>query len=77
MSHLRLLQRLKSLNYTPLRPLNTLQQSFSTNMRCNTFKLGLCQIIVGDDKQENLQTASNAIKEAVNKGADIIVLPVS
>eukprot|EP01084_Bolivina_argentea_P168685 292480_1 len=75
MSHLRLLQRLKSLNYRPLRPLNTLQKSLSTNMTSNTFKLGLCQIMVGDDKQQNLKTACNAIQEAVNKGADIIVLP--
>lgn len=47
----------------------------SSKMSSNTFKLGLCQILVGDDKEINLKTASNAIEEAVNKGADIIVLP--
>eukprot|EP01084_Bolivina_argentea_P078835 143059_1 len=44
-------------------------------MTSNTFKLGLCQFIVGDDKQKNLKTASDAIEQAVNQGADMIVLP--
>ena len=58
--------------------LNTLKRPFSSqsDMLSNKFKLGLCQILVGDDKQKNLQTASNAIDKAANKGADIIVLPV-
>ena len=59
-----------------LRLLTGLRRLASTNMASNTFKLGLCQIMVGDDKTENLQTASNAINNAVKQGADIIVLPV-
>eukprot|EP01084_Bolivina_argentea_P168684 292478_1 len=44
-------------------------------MLSNKFKLGLCQIMVGENKRQNLINASNAIQRAINKGADIIVLP--
>ena len=54
----------------------TLKRAYSVNMTSNKFKLGLCQMIVGDDKAKNLKNASNAIQKAVDKGADIIVLPV-
>eukprot|EP00485_Elphidium_margaritaceum_P001345 CAMPEP_0202701160 /NCGR_PEP_ID=MMETSP1385-20130828/14271_1 /ASSEMBLY_ACC=CAM_ASM_000861 /TAXON_ID=933848 /ORGANISM="Elphidium margaritaceum" /LENGTH=301 /DNA_ID=CAMNT_0049358515 /DNA_START=119 /DNA_END=1024 /DNA_ORIENTATION=- len=44
-------------------------------MASNKFKLGLCQFLVGDDKDINLRTAAKAITDASEQGADIIVLP--
>jgi len=40
-----------------------------------TVKIGLCQVLVGADKQKNLETASAAVREAKKKGADLIMLP--
>jgi len=40
-----------------------------------TFKLALCQILVGKDKTQNLRHASEYISKAVQKGAHIVVLP--
>lgn len=39
------------------------------------FKLALCQIGVGDDKQKNIATASAAIAEAASNAAQLVVLP--
>lgn len=38
-------------------------------------RLGICQMITVDDKQANIETARQYITEAVNRGAEIIVLP--
>eukprot|EP00514_Thraustochytrium_sp_LLF1b_P001094 CAMPEP_0184508818 /NCGR_PEP_ID=MMETSP0198_2-20121128/957_1 /TAXON_ID=1112570 /ORGANISM="Thraustochytrium sp., Strain LLF1b" /LENGTH=291 /DNA_ID=CAMNT_0026898615 /DNA_START=5 /DNA_END=880 /DNA_ORIENTATION=- len=41
----------------------------------NTFKLAMCQILVGTDKAINLAAARTAIKEAAAKGAQMVALP--
>jgi omega-amidase len=38
-------------------------------------KVGICQIKISKNKQENYKTVENAIQEVVEKGAKIIVLP--
>lgn len=39
-------------------------------------KLGLCQILVGDDKQANIATARAALEEAAKGGgAQVVSLP--
>lgn len=39
------------------------------------FKLALCQLSVGSDKQNNIEAARLAIEEASTAGAELIVLP--
>jgi len=39
------------------------------------FKLALCQLQVTADKEENITSATKAVKEAASNGANIIVLP--
>lgn len=41
------------------------------------FKIGLCQLSVTADKERNIAHARKAIREAVDKGAQLVVLPVS
>ncbi|WP_077367919.1 carbon-nitrogen hydrolase family protein [Anaerosalibacter sp. Marseille-P3206] len=38
-------------------------------------KVGICQMIVKEDKDENIKRASNMIRNAASNGSDIIVLP--
>jgi predicted amidohydrolase len=38
-------------------------------------KIGLCQLSVGENKQENLSLAATKIKEASEMGSDIVCLP--
>jgi omega-amidase len=44
------------------------------NMK-KSFKIGICQMRVVDDKQVNLDKATAMIRESANNGADLIVLP--
>ncbi|KAK8550393.1 hypothetical protein V6N12_039104 [Hibiscus sabdariffa] len=39
------------------------------------FKIGLCQLTVTPDKERNIKHARKAIKEAAQKGAQLVVLP--
>ncbi|KAL3668061.1 hypothetical protein V7S43_006927 [Phytophthora oleae] len=39
------------------------------------FKLALCQIAVGDDKQKNIATATAAVTEAAQNAAQVVSLP--
>ncbi|XP_017638944.1 omega-amidase, chloroplastic-like [Gossypium arboreum] len=39
------------------------------------FKIGICQLAVTPDKERNIQHARKAIEEAVQKGAQLVVLP--
>ncbi|KAK8581901.1 hypothetical protein V6N13_144894 [Hibiscus sabdariffa] len=39
------------------------------------FKIGLCQLSVTPDKERNIKHARNAIEEAAQKGAQLVVLP--
>ncbi|KAG2894372.1 Omega-amidase [Phytophthora cactorum] len=39
------------------------------------FKLALCQIAVGDDKQKNIATATAAVTEAAKNAAQVVSLP--
>jgi len=41
------------------------------------FKIGLCQLSVTADKERNIVHARAAIEEAAEKGAKLVVLPVS
>lgn len=41
----------------------------------NSFRLGLCQTLVGADKAANLATAKDAVAEAVGEGAQVVCLP--
>lgn len=41
------------------------------------FKIGLCQLAVTADKERNIVHARAAIEEAAEKGAKLVVLPVS
>jgi omega-amidase len=41
----------------------------------NTLRIGLCQISVTPNKDKNLTTAKNAIEQAIQKGAKLVVLP--
>lgn len=38
-------------------------------------KLGLCQMLVSDDKATNIQVAREAVERAAKEGAQIISLP--
>ena len=40
-----------------------------------TVKVGLCQTLCVDDKAQNVRTAEAAVKEAVQRGAQLVVLP--
>ena len=44
---------------------------------CGQFKIGLCQLSVTSEKNQNLACARNSIKAAVECGARLVVLPVS
>ncbi len=41
----------------------------------NRFNLGICQMEVGTEKENNLEKARVLVKEAVEKGADMVALP--
>lgn len=41
----------------------------------NKVKIGICQMLVYNDKQKNLKYASDMIIKAVKQGAEIVVLP--
>lgn len=41
------------------------------------FKIGLCQLKVTADKEKNIVHARTAIEDAAEKGAKLVVLPVS
>lgn len=41
------------------------------------FKIGLCQLNVTADKERNILHARTAVEEAAEKGAKLVVLPVS
>lgn len=41
------------------------------------FKIGLCQLSVTANKERNIAHARAAIEEAAEKGAKLVVLPVS
>ena len=45
------------------------------NILNSKLNVGICQIIVGSDKSENLLNASKAIDYCANNGANIVVLP--
>ncbi|KAJ0408396.1 hypothetical protein P43SY_003122 [Pythium insidiosum] len=40
-----------------------------------TFKIALCQISVGDNKEKNIATATAAVAEAARNGAKVVSLP--
>ncbi|KAL4384100.1 hypothetical protein GQ457_15G000260 [Hibiscus cannabinus] len=44
--------------------------------RAVVFKIGLCQLAVTPDKKRNIKHARKAIKEAAQKGAQLVVLPM-
>ncbi|KAK8547343.1 hypothetical protein V6N13_098055 [Hibiscus sabdariffa] len=48
-----------------------------SNLFCFTyrFKIGLCQLTVTPDKERNIKHARKVIKEAAQKGAQLVVLP--
>lgn len=39
------------------------------------FKIGVCQLIVADNKESNLKNAERAIREAAANGSQLVVLP--
>ncbi|WP_427339661.1 carbon-nitrogen hydrolase family protein [Caloranaerobacter sp. DY30410] len=39
------------------------------------FKLGLCQLLVSEDKKENIKNAKEMINKAADMGAELVVLP--
>lgn len=41
------------------------------------FKIALCQLSVTEDKERNIVHARKAIQEAAEKGAELVLLPVS
>lgn len=41
------------------------------------FKIGLCQLPVTADKERNIRHARKSIEEAAQKGAQLVLLPVS
>lgn len=41
------------------------------------FKIALCQLAVTADKERNIAHARDAIMDAAEKGAQIVLLPVS
>ncbi len=57
---------------TPLR-----HKSFSSNtaLSMSTLRVALCQLPVTDDTEKNHQTATSFIENAVEKGAELVVLP--
>ena len=53
-----------------------LLSSVASNIVYTAFRLGLVQLAVGADKEKNVQRACQMIRDAVQKGADMVVLPV-
>lgn len=47
----------------------------SSSTPTSKFQLALCQIAVGDDKRQNIVTATAAVKEAAAHGAQVVSLP--
>ena len=41
----------------------------------NTYKIALCQMMVGPDKEQNMRRAGECIQEAAENGAEVICLP--
>jgi omega-amidase len=41
----------------------------------STFKIALCQILVGDNKEKNIATAKEVVTEAATNGAQVVSLP--
>ncbi|TMW63156.1 hypothetical protein Poli38472_002097 [Pythium oligandrum] len=41
----------------------------------STFKIALCQILVGDNKEKNIAVAQDAVAKAASNGAKVISLP--
>ncbi|WAW15163.1 carbon-nitrogen hydrolase family protein [Peptostreptococcus equinus] len=41
----------------------------------NTFRIAVCQLKVGESKEENIKNAVQKIEEASQNGADLVVLP--
>eukprot|EP01023_Acetabularia_acetabulum_P063541 TRINITY_DN7995_c0_g1_i1.p1 TRINITY_DN7995_c0_g1~~TRINITY_DN7995_c0_g1_i1.p1 ORF type:complete len:340 (-),score=39.50 TRINITY_DN7995_c0_g1_i1:168-1100(-) len=41
----------------------------------STVRLGLCQMLVQEDKKNNIEVAEKSIRSAASQGADLIVLP--
>lgn len=41
----------------------------------NSVRVALCQMLAGNDKAKNLETAVSAISEAASHGAKIVALP--
>mmetsp|Transcript_13847 Transcript_13847/g.26602 ORF Transcript_13847/g.26602 Transcript_13847/m.26602 type:complete len:197 (+) Transcript_13847:45-635(+) len=57
------------------RPSNFRVMASSASVDPEPFKLALCQLQVTADKEENITSATKAVKEAASNGANIIVLP--
>lgn len=49
----------------------------SLNFFRGQFKIGLCQLSVTADKARNIAHARKAVEDAAQKGAKLVVLPVS
>jgi omega-amidase len=47
----------------------------ATKSEIEPFKLALCQVLVTADKDQNIATASKAVREAAANGANMVVLP--
>jgi hypothetical protein len=47
----------------------------TNNMSSSSLKLGMCQLQVSTDKSHNVQNAIQSIQQAVNSGAQLVVLP--
>ena len=52
------------------------RMSAASSSGFNNVRLGLCQLKVGMNKSENLRNAVDAITQAKEQGADVVVLPV-
>ena len=46
------------------------------NICCLAFRLAMVQMAVGKDKARNVQNACQLIRNAAQKGANMVVLPV-
>lgn len=49
---------------------------FKSLLKSNV-KVAIVQMLVGHDKEQNLQSATRKVTEAAEHGADFVILPVS
>eukprot|EP00470_Lotharella_oceanica_P017105 CAMPEP_0170184856 /NCGR_PEP_ID=MMETSP0040_2-20121228/34841_1 /TAXON_ID=641309 /ORGANISM="Lotharella oceanica, Strain CCMP622" /LENGTH=297 /DNA_ID=CAMNT_0010431047 /DNA_START=68 /DNA_END=961 /DNA_ORIENTATION=- len=53
----------------------TVAEAKTATVKPGTVKLALCQILCGEDKKKNIETARSAVEGACANGAELVILP--